>query len=145
MGPTIKYLFFWNVSSNKLDRARGVEECRFSTENLSWPPLRRLYLKVQQSEVKLIYREMDAHNLKSSLYSSTMFFKGWVKNLTYSRSAWDKTRPLMERFEGQDGDLLENQFHVSSGCLHIQPVWKGLCIREWRICYTFFFHYVPLT
>ena len=67
MGPTIKYLFFWNVSSNKLDRVREVEECLvFHREphlTSTSAVTETTALKVKQSDVKLIYCVMDASKI----------------------------------------------------------------------------------
>lgn len=69
------------MSSNKLDLVREVEEClvfhrgpHLTSRSAATETTR---LKVQQSEVKLIYCVMSTCNPKSSLYSSRMCFKGY--------------------------------------------------------------------
>lgn len=39
--------------------------------------------KLQRSKMKLIYHVTNTYNPKPSLYSSSMFFKGWIRTLTY--------------------------------------------------------------
>lgn len=84
MGPTIKYLFFWKVSSNKLDRFRGVEECfpfhrePHLTSRSAAAETTALKLQLRQGKVKLIYDVPEAYDPKIIII---IVLGGWIQNL----------------------------------------------------------------